>query len=52
MNSSLFTYNLSGANDEDKSMIVNFGSGDKSTAPVMKSFIMFRCGHRFHKHCI
>jgi hypothetical protein len=36
MNSSLFTYNLSGAraNNEDQSMVMNFGSGgDKAQAP-------------------
>ena len=32
-------------------MAVSFND-DKAQAPRMKSFIMFRCGHRFHNNCI
>jgi len=42
---------MSGKNE---SMTVNFDAsgGAKSQAPLMKAFIMFRCGHKFHKSCI
>ena len=37
-------------------MTVNFpdfeGSDQVQQAPKMKSFILFTCGHKFHKNCI
>ena len=34
-------------------MAVSFPeSGSTPQAPRMKSFIMFRCGHKFHNGCI
>jgi len=60
----MFTFNLSGRNDQSHSMEVEFsheggfgarsgqGTSSRPLAPRMKTIIMYRCGHRYHKTCI
>lgn len=49
--SSLFTFNISGKGVTDVSF-PNTDEGGKHRAPKMKSLLMYRCGHQFHKTCI
>lgn len=48
--SSLFTFNISGKGVAD----VSFPDADEARGrtPRMKSLLMYRCGHQFHKGCV
>uniref|UniRef100_A0A7S3CPM4 Uncharacterized protein n=1 Tax=Strombidium rassoulzadegani TaxID=1082188 RepID=A0A7S3CPM4_9SPIT len=62
LNSSIFTFGSDPAAGKNFSIEVDFlGQGDeqdpqqsiaKKQASRIKAFVMYRCGHRFHKKCI
>jgi len=51
LDSSIFTFNLSGRNDVSLEVGI-MESEDWKQAPTLKSFVMYRCRHKFHTTCV